>query len=227
MWNRSENQVKEQPQDQIVIRLLRHGLTNSNLEHRYLGKTEEPLCEEGIRRLHTLHMLRMQNEASDPVDKLFSSPLLRCRQTASILYPEQDPVLIPEWEEMDFGIFEGKNYKDLQGNPDYQRFIDSGGTLPFPQGESREDFQERCIQGFRRMLDGLQKEDRRIACIVHGGTIMALMSAFCGGDYFDYQVTNGRGYELFYRIQGELSADLSYHGVFGWISARPDTWRSL
>ena len=39
---------------------------------------------------------------------------------------------------MNFGSFEGKTYFDLNGNEDYQRWIDSGGTLPFPGGESRE-----------------------------------------------------------------------------------------
>ena len=33
-----------------------------------------------------------------------------------------------------------------------------------------------------------------IGAIVHGGTIMALLSRFYGGDYFDYQVPNGTGY---------------------------------
>ena len=31
--------------------------------------------------------------------------------------------------------------------------------------------------------------------IVHGGTIMSVLSSLCGGDYFDYQVKNGEGYE--------------------------------
>lgn len=209
MWNRTE--------DQIRIILIRHGVTHSNLEHRYLGKTEEPLCEEGIQNLGT----------APAADRLFSSPMLRCRQTARYLYPGQTPVLIPEWEEMDFGLFEGKNYEDLKNDPQYQRFIDSGGRTPFPGGETREHFQKRCIQGFWRMLEQLQREDRNITCIVHGGTIMALLSAFCGGDYFDYQVKNGRGYELLYRMHEELPADLSYCGVFGRISVRPDAWRPL
>lgn len=33
-----------------------------------------------------------------------------------------------------------------------------------------------------------------VGIIVHGGTIMALLSKYCGGDYYDYHVGNGRGY---------------------------------
>ena len=33
-----------------------------------------------------------------------------------------------------------------------------------------------------------------VGMIVHGGTIMSLLSLYGGKDYFDYQVSNGRGY---------------------------------
>lgn len=60
--------------------------------------------------------------------------------------------IIEELSECDFGEFENKNYKELSGNQDYQRWIDSNGTLPFPGGESREAF--KCpepLQDFRRL----------------------------------------------------------------------------
>ena len=34
-----------------------------------------------------------------------------------------------------------------------------------------------------------------ILAVVHGGTIMAVLSSFTGGEYFDFQVKNGEGYE--------------------------------
>ena len=39
--------------------------------------------------------------------------------------------------------------------------------------------------------------DRKIqsvSAVVHGGTIMALLSHFLGGEYFDYQAKCGQGY---------------------------------
>ena len=53
---------------------------------------------------------------------------------------------------MDFGAFEGHNYQELSGDPAYQRWIDSGGTLPFPEGESREEFIRRNVAGYEKML---------------------------------------------------------------------------
>lgn len=186
MWDRSENQ--------ITLVLIRHGATKANIEHRYLGKTNELLSKEGEMQLVEYKKLQLYPK----VDFLFVSPMKRCIQTADILYPELQPVQMKEWEEMDFGAFEGKNYVELQGDKRYQAWIDSNGTLPFPKGESREEFIARCDKGFLGMIEKVKqiKETghKTIGMIVHGGTIMALLSKYGKGDYFDYQVANGRGY---------------------------------
>ncbi len=181
--------------NQITLVLIRHGATKSNKEHRYLGKTEESLSDEGVNELLEYDKLQYY----PPVDYLFTSPMRRCIQTAEILYPDLSIIPIEEWTEMDFGVFEGKNYKELQGDVLYQAWIDSGGTLPFPEGESREEFILRCEMGFRRMIKELMQinnmeESITLGLIVHGGTIMSLLSKYCGGDYFEYQVANGKGY---------------------------------
>ena len=153
MWNRSENQVK--------LVMIRHGATPSNKEHRYLGRTDEGLSKEGEQALYKAR------NTYPHVDHLFSSPMRRCAQTARILYPEQEIFMIPEWAEMDFGDFEGKNYVELKGNEYYQKWIDSNGTLPFPNGESREDFTERCKQGFYKMLLQLKCQSRLNSCLLY------------------------------------------------------------
>lgn len=186
MWDRSENQ--------ITLVLIRHGATKSNIEHRYLGKTDELLSKEGERQLAEYKKLHLYPN----IDFLFTSPMKRCIQTANILYPKLQPALMKEWEEMDFGVFEGKNYEELQEDKRYQEWMDSNGTLPFPKGESREEFMMRCDKGFQKMIKKVKriKEEghKTIGMIVHGGTIMALLSKYGKGDYFDYQVANGRGY---------------------------------
>lgn len=199
MWNRSENQIK--------IVLIRHGITWSNQEHRYLGKQDESLCEEGILKLQ----LAWESAVYPKADYVFGSPMRRCVETAKIIYPSKEIIVIPEWTEMDFGDFEGKNYIELAQDERYQEWIDSGGELPFPGGEDRVGFVARCKKGMYRMMEiisGLENaelensklENKKlyggltIGMIVHGGTIMALLSSFAGGKYFDYQVSNGNGY---------------------------------
>lgn len=177
----------------MILALIRHGETRANEERRYLGKTDESLSKSGIDKL-----LSYQKENRYPeITYLFTSPMRRCLETAEILYPELQPVIIPEWEEMDFGQFEYKNYEELKHDVRYQAWIDSGGTLAFPDGESRDAFIMRCEEGFQRMCRELWKmseETMRAGLIVHGGTIMALLSAYGEKGYFDYQTACGGGY---------------------------------
>ena len=64
------------------IILVRHGKTAGNLEGRYIGsRTDEPLCEEGIHALEE----KVREGTYPPVDLVYASPMIRCRQTAKIL----------------------------------------------------------------------------------------------------------------------------------------------
>ena len=197
MRNRTEDQIE------IHLTLIRHGATLSNKEWRYLGKTDEALSQEGICGLEKSVADRLYPTA----DVLFSGPMKRCLETAGILYQRQTPIVIPEWTEMDFGTFEGHNYQELSKNPSYQRWIDSGGTLPFPEGESREEFIRRSVAGYEKIVYHMKmiwersaasgqrnRKIQSVSAVVHGGTIMALLSHFLGGEYFDYQAKCGQGY---------------------------------
>lgn len=174
------------------IYLIRHSVTAGNLESRYVGsRTDESLCTEGVCLLEKM--------VWPPVERVFASPMKRCLETARILYPDMDILVEESLRECDFGEFENKNYKELSGNEAYQRWIDSGGVLPFPGGESREIFSRRCVEGFSRCVSHCLAESfKTAALVVHGGTIMSILSvcAQAGGDYFSWQVKNGEGYLL-------------------------------
>ena len=192
------------------IILVRHGKTAGNLEGRYIGsRTDEPLCEEGIHALEE----KVREGTYPPVDLVYASPMIRCRQTAKILWPKftdsSQIQYVQNLQECDFGAFENKNYQELSGNAEYQAWIDSNGTLPFPQGESREQFQRRCVEGFCELLKEVwtrEKLPSSLALIVHGGTIMALLDAFAEGSYYDYQCANAKGYK------GRLSVEFDAAG---------------
>lgn len=188
--------MRNRTEDQIEIVMIRHGATPANREHRYLGKTDESLSEDGKKELKDNKKMYIYPEVS----LVFTSPMKRCVETAELLYPETEKVVVPQWEEMDFGEFEGKNYLELKGNRKYQEWIDSNGTLPFPKGESREIFIKRCMDGFQKMLD-CENLPEKMGLVVHGGTIMAILSSLYGGEYFDYQLRNGQGYRAILCLQ--------------------------
>lgn len=179
----------------MTLYLLRHGKTAGNLKKRYIGVTDEPLCEEGIRELAELR----ESRSIKTVSRLFVSPLLRCRETAELLFPGVGMEVIPGFRECDFGEFENRNYLELADHPGYQRWIDSGGTLCFPGGEDPARFKERCILAFHQVEEHLKREHcETAALVVHGGTIMSIMeqAALPGGSYYSFQVQNGHGYVL-------------------------------
>lgn len=181
-------------QSGMKLVFIRHGMTKGNLEKRYIGRTDEDLCEEGIHEL--------EKRTYPDVKRVISSPMKRCIQTAEIIYPDISIEIEDELKECDFGKFEGKNYYDLNGDTDYQNWIDSGGTLDFPEGESLQEFKDRCIHGFEKIIESVNEDT---AFVVHGGTIMAIMEKYDAGQkgYFDYQLGNGEGYVCEFR-EGKL-----------------------
>lgn len=108
-----------------------------------MGITEEALSEEGRKQLESL----LEKGILRTPWLLFSSPMLRCQESASILFPGIKVYPIEEWREMNFGAYEGKNYEDLKNDAYYQKWIDSNGTLPFPEGESQQEYINRCHRG--------------------------------------------------------------------------------
>ena len=175
----------------IKIWLIRHGMTEGNRHQRYIGVTDEPLCPEGIERLKNITYPKPQ--------AIFVSPLRRCQETAEILFPEQKVRIIDQLAECDFGAFENKNYKELSDDPRYQAWIDSNGTLPFPGGESREEFKRRNVTGFQKAVNGCLRNGISLAAlVVHGGTIMNVMEEYADEDrsFYDWHVQNGKGYEV-------------------------------
>ncbi|MDO5135272.1 MAG: histidine phosphatase family protein [Eubacteriales bacterium] len=169
--------------------LLRHGETMGNRERRYIGVTDEPLSVQGEQALRGLSI--PQPEA------VYTSPMLRCVQTARLLFPGQRLHILEELSECDFGEFENKNHLELSGDPRYQAWIDSQGRMAFPGGESREAFRERSRRGFQKAVAGcIRKGVTYGAVVAHGGTIMNLMEEFAQepGDFYHWHVGNGGGY---------------------------------
>ena len=69
----------------------------------------------------------------------------RCMETAKLIFKENF-YEVEELRECDFGIFENKNYKELSDCPEYQAWIDSGGTMKFSgrRGSGRNSEKDVC-----------------------------------------------------------------------------------
>lgn len=190
----------------MKIYLIRHGKTKGNMEKRYVGCTDEGLCPDGVAEVESLRE-RYEYGIGKP-SQIVISPMRRCVETGKLLFPDSRQISVDEFKECDFGEFEYKNYEELTRNPYYEKWLESGGNIAFPGGESKQEFQERVVEKFRKLLvDGRLKlealEDKkgvanedRIVLVVHGGTIMSILDRFSEPhkDYYDWQVENGHGY---------------------------------
>ena len=169
------------------VLLIRHGATEGNLKKRYIGRTDEPLCPAGIAQLNLL---------STPLprcDFIFSSPLLRCRQTAELLFPQQPVLLTEGLKECDFGIFEGLTATELNNNPAYAEWLKNGCTSPIPGGEDIKAFKSRVTKAFLDIILSLP-DYHTVAFVMHGGCIMSILEHFCPGkgNFYDFHIDNGQ-----------------------------------
>ncbi|MDR1599759.1 MAG: histidine phosphatase family protein [Oscillospiraceae bacterium] len=166
--------------------LLRHAATAGNLERRYIGATDEPLSDEGIAAAR-LVKLPIQPQ------RVYASPTRRCAQTSLAIFPCVPITIEPDLREASFGAFENHTYDELKDNPDYQRWLDSGGAIAPPGGETIGEVRARVLGAWERVREDCRAYDRA-ALVVHGGTIMTLTQARLGGGLFDWQVPNCGGY---------------------------------
>lgn len=175
--------------------LIRHGLTQGNLDGKYIGQTDLSLCPEGAKTIREL----AEAEIYPEVGKVYSSPLARCLETAEIIYPEHKLMIVDEIGEMNFGEFEGKTQAQLKDLKEYTEWLRGGADARPPQGERFEDFSLRCIEGLDTIFSDMMRRDvTRAACITHGGVITNLLAG-CGlpkGKPADFMCGPGEGFEI-------------------------------
>lgn len=177
------------------LHLIRHGLTDANTEGRYIGgKTDLPLSSKGKKELKALY----EDLEYPRVPLVFSSPMVRCTETAKILFPSREIITVENMREYNFGVFENKTAAELEGRPDYAAW--AAGQMPAPpEGESSKDFVARLALGLNEIVRGMmEREEYEAAVVMHGGAIMMLLAA-CGLPQQQpalWTSKNGKGYTI-------------------------------
>lgn len=168
-----------------TVLFIRHGATAGNLQRRYIGRTDEELCQLGIEQAQALHGLQ--------TDRLFVSPMCRTRQTAALVFPDMAPTLIHDLRETDFGIFEGLTADELSDNAAYRAWVEANCETPVPDGEAVADFKARCITAFLQAMETVA-DNETAAFVIHGGCIMAILEALAEPKrgFYAYHIGNGK-----------------------------------
>lgn len=152
---------------------LRHG--DTGYPGCYIGSSDVPVTDKGLTQARKTGILLQQLG----IDTIFSSPMLRCRQTLDALKISCSSQLCEHLREIDFGRWEGKNFQQIsQQDP---LLVDSWIADPeqfsFPDGESLGEFRQRVVS-FKNQLQ--KTTDENILVVSHGGVIRHLLCLFLG-----------------------------------------------
>lgn len=169
------------------IILVRHGETNMNRDNLYHGILDPALNETGIKQAEKAY-----NIIKDiSYDKIFSSPLKRAYETATILnYKKLNIELSDKIKELNFGIFEGLSYEEILNKYPYElkEATKNWKAYNFKTGESPLELQKRSVQ-FINSLD----KNLNYLIVTHWGVICTILSYYFSHNldaYWKFKIDN-------------------------------------
>ncbi len=177
------------------ISILRHGLTEANENGIYIGKTDLPLSEVGKEALQDKY-----DQLEYPkVQRVYSSPLERAIQSADILFPDREIVIVDDLREMDFGVFEGLPASELIQLDSYKKWLKGGLDNPPPNGETLRNMMMRCYSALNLIIMDMMKNGyTHTGVVTHSGILMNMMSCFGLPKMkpMEFACEPGEGYEI-------------------------------
>lgn len=153
----------------MKVTFVRHGQTDWNKEGKQQGRMDIPLNQTGIEQAYqTAELLQ-----SEHFDRVYSSPLMRARQTAEIICENRNiPILLePRLIERDMGEFQGKDWRSF----DSELFWSYTENIQYEKAENIRVLFERVYQ----FLDELRGKPGNVLLVSHGG-VFAPVSSYAG-----------------------------------------------
>jgi len=152
------------------VLLVRHGETDDNAADRFQGRIDTPLNDRGREQSRLL----AAELASEGLQAVYSSPLLRARETAEIIAGllGLELALDARFMEADSGEWSGRLYDEILAE-DANAFVAWRAREPgfrFPSGESIEEQAARVAAGLLDVAAG----PLPALVVAHGGAIRAV-----------------------------------------------------
>jgi broad specificity phosphatase PhoE len=156
-----------------VLTLIRHGLTDWNVEGRFQGQSDRRLSEDGRRQARRL---ARRTSRFGPMAQIIASPLSRAVETANLAFPDQEIRTDARLMELDFGAFEGRTREENAAHPDWEAWMTDPYLNRTPDGESYRDLRERVVAWYEE----LPEEEGHVVAVAHSGTIQMLLAHLLG-----------------------------------------------
>ncbi len=151
----------------MKIYFIRHGQIEGNLQNLMIGDTDMPLNEKGREQVR-----EARKNLPKSLTAIYSSDLVRCRETAEILNEELNLPIFHDarLRESHFGSMEGKNVKEMDPNAEKRkdRIEQRYDYRPWG-GESAEDVRARFIESINEMKE--KHPSGEILVVTHGGIV--------------------------------------------------------
>ena len=177
--------------------LVRHARSVGQGEGRFLGATDAPLSEAGVREARALgEAVRRCNP-----ERCYCSPLRRARETAEAMGFEAE--VDGDLREADFGEWEGMTFEEIAaaGGEGVEKWAAFDADFAFPGGERLGDFVARVGRAAERLAAA---PSERVFAVTHGGVIRAMICHLLGLDR--------RGYVLFEVAPASVTTIALYEG---------------
>ena len=158
--------------------LIRHA--DADTQGRLCGRTDVGLADAATKAMTGLARLLPS------VDEIWSSPALRCRLTASQLWPMASVYEDERLWEQDFGAWDGMAHEDIPDLGDLSR-AEIVGLRP-EGGESFGDLCDRASPALRALAE--TTEVGPVVAITHAGVVRAALSMVLG------EATAGLAFEI-------------------------------
>ncbi len=148
--------------------LLRHGETEWTLSGAHTGRTDLPLTANGEKQAAALGRLL----ASRPFARVFTSPLLRARETCRLAGYDAAALVEPNLSEWDYGAYEGLTTSQIrQQVPDWSIWTGS-----VPGGETIDQVAARA----RAVIAHALESGGDVAIFAHGHILRILAACWLG-----------------------------------------------
>ena len=168
--------------------LLRHGKTG--FAGQYIGAKDVSLSPDGCQQIASLKQIFQAQQ----IDQIFSSPMLRCRESAEILFADHPVNYDDDLREIDFGRWEGLSFQEIATND--PELVDKWAVWSpdfcFPEGECIAHFLTRVHRAGSRIKES---SNENIILIAHGGVIRALLCYLLNlkpENYLLFQIKKGK-----------------------------------
>lgn len=158
--------------------LLRHLLSQWNEENRFTGWTDIPLSKEGIESAKKT----AEKLAGFGIDKVYTSPLIRNRETTSLILANLGkgdlPIIVDKaLNERNYGDLQGMNKDEAKikyGQEQVRLWRRSWNDAP-PGGESLKDVYGRAVPFFKKYIEQDLKNGKNVLVVASHNSLRALV----------------------------------------------------